>query len=345
MWSFLFFFFFFFFSSRRRHTRSLCDWSSDVCSSDLEYLKKVLQLVRPYRFRFVVGLACGFLSGILAFTLPVSLKLAVDTIFPSALTPAHKTANGSNTNSIAAVSDASTNLARAELAGTNVVASTDGALTNQPATDQPTEGKKNISITGPFKRALAAVKEWFSPPEHASTGRKWLVICLIPGAMLLRGLLGYLNIYLLSWVSIHAANDLRVKVLAHLINLPMSFFNDRGTGDLMTRGDGATGITTTVNGSFATIIREPITIVVLVFTLIMMQPALSLATLVVCPICLLPVIIYGRKLRKSHSGYYAKFSNVSTVMHESFTAARLVKASNMESKVVAEFRRAIDAVN
>src|SRR5437588_8069143 len=32
---FLCFLFFFFFSSRRRHTRSLCDWSSDVCSSDL----------------------------------------------------------------------------------------------------------------------------------------------------------------------------------------------------------------------------------------------------------------------------------------------------------------------
>src|SRR5438034_2857279 len=31
----LVFCFFFFFSSRRRHTRSLCDWSSDVCSSDL----------------------------------------------------------------------------------------------------------------------------------------------------------------------------------------------------------------------------------------------------------------------------------------------------------------------
>src|SRR6266480_5267816 len=28
-------FFFFFFSSRRRHTRLTCDWSSDVCSSDL----------------------------------------------------------------------------------------------------------------------------------------------------------------------------------------------------------------------------------------------------------------------------------------------------------------------
>src|SRR4030066_1097200 len=31
--------FFFFFSSRRRHTRFKCDWSSDVCSSDL-FLKR-----------------------------------------------------------------------------------------------------------------------------------------------------------------------------------------------------------------------------------------------------------------------------------------------------------------
>src|SRR2546430_7052803 len=31
----LFVWFFFFFSSRRRHTRFDCDWSSDVCSSDL----------------------------------------------------------------------------------------------------------------------------------------------------------------------------------------------------------------------------------------------------------------------------------------------------------------------
>src|SRR3989475_9168351 len=36
--------FFFFFSSRRRHTRFDCDWSSDVCSSDLVVLpEEVLQ--------------------------------------------------------------------------------------------------------------------------------------------------------------------------------------------------------------------------------------------------------------------------------------------------------------
>src|SRR5205809_2001276 len=36
----LYFFFFFFFSSRRRHTRCSRDWSSDVCSSDLEFIQK-----------------------------------------------------------------------------------------------------------------------------------------------------------------------------------------------------------------------------------------------------------------------------------------------------------------
>src|SRR5688572_31011737 len=38
-----FFLFFFFFSSRRRHTRFDCDWSSDVCSSDLWNLARLVK--------------------------------------------------------------------------------------------------------------------------------------------------------------------------------------------------------------------------------------------------------------------------------------------------------------
>src|SRR6266480_6036043 len=34
---------FFFFSSRRRHTRLTCDWSSDVCSSDLVYVQGLVE--------------------------------------------------------------------------------------------------------------------------------------------------------------------------------------------------------------------------------------------------------------------------------------------------------------
>src|SRR5688572_32438368 len=44
---FCLFFFFFFFSSRRRHTRFDCDWSSDVCSSDLVFRTGALLLCQP----------------------------------------------------------------------------------------------------------------------------------------------------------------------------------------------------------------------------------------------------------------------------------------------------------
>src|SRR6266480_5009430 len=37
----MYIFFFFFFSSRRRHTRLTCDWSSDVCSSDLRGVEEI----------------------------------------------------------------------------------------------------------------------------------------------------------------------------------------------------------------------------------------------------------------------------------------------------------------
>src|SRR5690554_7630649 len=42
---FLFFFFFFFFSSRRRHTRCGRDWSSDVCSSDLNLVSMLFDFI------------------------------------------------------------------------------------------------------------------------------------------------------------------------------------------------------------------------------------------------------------------------------------------------------------
>src|SRR6266571_6200215 len=51
--------FFFFFSSRRRHTRLTCDWSSDVCSSDLLVVRFVprnwLVLERPVFWPVIVS--------------------------------------------------------------------------------------------------------------------------------------------------------------------------------------------------------------------------------------------------------------------------------------------------
>src|SRR3712207_8835569 len=49
-------FFVFFFSSRRRHTRYWRDWSSDVCSSDLEeFLRKNIEVIFEDETLLVVG--------------------------------------------------------------------------------------------------------------------------------------------------------------------------------------------------------------------------------------------------------------------------------------------------
>src|SRR3989475_13253243 len=60
---------FFFFSSRRRHTRFDCDWSSDVCSSDLlcdmedgKTMQDKLRAMRRRRHFISAGLAFGLLG-------------------------------------------------------------------------------------------------------------------------------------------------------------------------------------------------------------------------------------------------------------------------------------------
>src|SRR5260370_42160235 len=59
---------FFFFSSRRRDTRFKCDWSSDVCSSDLKPLDTVTHLegeLAPYESVAIHARANGFVSKVL----------------------------------------------------------------------------------------------------------------------------------------------------------------------------------------------------------------------------------------------------------------------------------------
>ncbi len=295
----------------------------------LDYLRKVLELTRPYRFRFGLGLACGFLSGALAFTLPVSLKLAVDTVFPSE-GPVTEVVSGNDYG--------------AELAPGSAA-----AATSEPKVapgGRPSIKESLISkVPAPLKRALDGLVNWFRPADHPSKWRLLFAIGLIPASMLLRNLLGYLNTYCLSWVGIRAANDLRIRLFKHLMEMPLEFYNATSTGDLMTRVESAISVSYTIQNAFSVMIREPISILVLVGVLIGMQPFLSLVTLLVFPICLIPLVIFGRKHRRSDHGGYAQQSTLSKVMHESFTGVRVIKGYNLESRVVNEFRGAAEGVS
>jgi ATP-binding cassette, subfamily B, bacterial MsbA len=305
----------------------------------LDYLKRVLELTRPYRFRFVLGLLCGFLAGAMSSTLGLSLKLAVDVVFPPA---------PSATNSVA-MAGANGPAAITNAVALSSIANPAGGETNAQASVQggaPAKHKHRFLSGGlaPLQRSLDKVTGWFRPGGHRSPLRLILVISLIPASMFLCSLLGYLNTYLLSWVGIRAANDLRVRLFDHLMNMPIGFFNWTSTGDLMQRFQGAMSVSSTIKDSIGVMVRAPISILTLVLTLVAMQPMLSLVTLLMFPICLVPVVIFGRKFRKSDSGIHGKFANLSNVMHESFTGMRVIKGYNLETRMLDEFRRATQAV-
>ena len=280
-----------------------------------EHLTRVLELAKPYRSRLILGLLCGFLSGALAPTLGLSLKLAVDAVFPlkteaqgrESTQDASVTAGGRRTSNSASKT----------------------ALSRMPTS---------------LQRALDKFSSWARPSGPPSRARLLVIISFIPAAMFLRSLLAYLNTYLLSWVAIRAANDLRVRLFRHLVHLPLRFFNRASTGDLMARIEGAMAVHSTIKDAFGVIIREPISILVLIVTLVWMQPLLSLFTLLIFPICLVPIGLFGRKFRKSDSGIHAKYASLNNVMQESFTGIRVIKGYNLENVVVADFKRAVDSI-
>jgi subfamily B ATP-binding cassette protein MsbA len=65
---------------------------------------------------------------------------------------------------------------------------------------------------------------------------------------------------------------------------------------------------------------------------------LTLISIVVFPVCIVPIIIYGRKVRNSARAVQAYNAELTNLMHESFTGSRVIKAYNLEETVSAEFR-------
>ena len=176
------------------------------------------------------------------------------------------------------------------------------------------------------------------PPPDSKAGMA-LLVSLIPLVMFLRSFFGYLNVYLMTWCSSRTIADLRTKLFNHLQNLPLSFFSQSNTGDLISR---ITSDTQTLQGIFnnaiSTSIRDPLTIICLLLYNFCQNSKLTLLSVIVLPVCIVPIAIYSRKVRKSARALQTHAADLSKLMHESFTGNRVVKAYNLESTMVAQFR-------
>ena len=191
----------------------------------------------------------------------------------------------------------------------------------------------------PFAHRLVG----FLPDLHAPAAANhlgWLlVVSAIPAVTVLRNSLQYASTYLATWTAMRAVADIRTKLFGHLQNLSFGFFDRARTGDLIARTSNDTQILYgIISSSFASLLKDPVTILCLLAYQLATNARLTLISMVVFPICVVPIVIYGRKVRKSASAVQQYNAELTNLMHESFTGNRVVKAYNLESTVVGQFR-------
>ena len=199
---------------------------------------------------------------------------------------------------------------------------------------------------GSSKYVPEFVRHWLDSAQQALSGNldahPWgavALVALIPLVLLLRGLFSYLNIYFLQWAAIRTVTDLRTRLFAHLMDLSVGFFSRNRTGELMSRLMGDTGtLQNIISNTMAVIVKDPVTLVSMVVLLLYKAPQLTLISVVIMPVCMVPIVFYNRKVRRSTRAIQLHGVELSNVAMESFSGNRIIKAYNLEGTVIQRFK-------
>jgi len=204
-------------------------------------------------------------------------------------------------------------------------------------------------LTSKFKAVKARSEEitdriadpWLPRLGRAIDWRECLGgLLLLPALMAARGFSGYLSSYCLSWVSERIVNDLRGDVLEKLSGLSLDFFNRSTMGDLLTRVNGDTGmLQRCLSLGVGDLIKEPVTLVVVLLTLCVVDWQLTLWAVLFVPLCVVPVIVLGRKVRRASTAGWGTNISQSSFLVEILSGIRVVKAFGLEAMLVQRFRK------
>jgi subfamily B ATP-binding cassette protein MsbA len=170
----------------------------------------------------------------------------------------------------------------------------------------------------------------------------WISL-LIPLVMIARGIFSYLNVYSLAWVSLRVLRDIRTQLFFHLMSQSLDFFSREKAGKLMSRVMSDTRVTqnalTSVSGD---IIKDPIAVLTGVVVLVMIDWKFSLTTLVLFPICIIPVVIFGRKVRQAGKAEERESAQMSVILQETFAGVRVIKSFAREDYQTSQFAKSSD---
>ena len=146
--------------------------------------------------------------------------------------------------------------------------------------------------------------------------------------------------FLMSYIGNKVIEKLRNETFEKMVRLPVKYYSNQSTGVLMSR---ITNDINLVQSSIPTIIsmfRAVLTMVGLIGVIFYMNYQLALIALVLYPIFIVPLSIISKKLRKySHLGQ-ERMGTLTSVLQESFSGIRVVKAFVAEEKEVDRFEKA-----
>jgi ATP-binding cassette, subfamily B, bacterial len=152
-----------------------------------------------------------------------------------------------------------------------------------------------------------------------------------------------LRFYLVTWIGERVVADLRADVFAHLTRLGPAFYEKTHSGEVMSR---LSGDTTQIKAAASTAISQALrNTIMLVGALVMMtitSPSLSLLVLIAIPVIVLPLVGYGRLVRRLSRRAQDTLAEASAYAAENLSAVRTMQAFSNEPTVSARFAASVE---
>ncbi len=153
----------------------------------------------------------------------------------------------------------------------------------------------------------------------------------------------WIRFYLVSWVGERVSADIRAAVYARLIRLHPGFFDSNRPTEIQSRITTDTTLVQTVIGSSVSIaLRNLLMGVGGVCLLVVTNARLSLLVVVCAPLVVLPVVFFGRRVRRLSRSSQDRIADVGSYAGESLRHIRVVQAFRRERRDLDAFRQRVD---
>jgi len=165
-----------------------------------------------------------------------------------------------------------------------------------------------------------------------------LVCSLIPFIFVLRSLCDYLNSYYMAWVALRVLADIRCKLYTHILQQSLEFFNRERSGNLISRVANDTRMAQTALTSISSdLIKQPLTIISAFAVLIHLDWKFTVVSLFLFPVCMIPIVYYGKRVRRQGRLEEEKVGSMMSILQESFAGIRVIKAFAREEREAKHF--------